>query len=100
MDMIDQVLWEQELAEHLHRDTKERGASRQRGASEELDEPEELREHPLLKGLAELDDMGDAPRTELRAASSDYPLPVVILLWSLAVVAVCGLGWLIGYFVV
>ncbi|MPZ67041.1 MAG: hypothetical protein GEU83_16560 [Pseudonocardiaceae bacterium] len=98
--MIDQVLWEQELAEHLHRDTKERGAIQARGATKELDEPGELRELELLNGLKELDELNDTPRAEPPIDSNDYPPAVVILLWSLAVVVVSAVGLLIGYFVV
>lgn len=91
MDMIDQVLWEQELAEHLHRDTKERAG---------LEGPDELGELAHLNGLEELDEVDDIPRAEPPVESTDYPAVAVILLLSLAIVAVSSVGWLLGYFVV
>lgn len=94
MDIIDQVLWEQELAEHLHRDTKQRDGTRER------DEPVEFEELALLNGIEELDGLHDTPRAEPPVDSNHFPALVEILLWSLAIVVVSSIGWLIGYFVV
>ncbi len=94
MDRIDQVLWEQELAEHLHRDTKERAELN------ELEEPAELKQLAHLNGLEELDELDDTPRAEPPVESTHYPAAALILLWSLAIVALSSVGWLIGYFVV
>jgi hypothetical protein len=90
VDMIDQVLWEQELADHLNRDTKQRDVPQ--GHDEE---PEELVDLARVYGLDELD---DTPRYEPPLESKHYSSVVVVLLGALAILAVSTVGWLVGYF--
>lgn len=85
MELIDQVLWEQELAEHLNRDTEE---------------PAELEEFARLNGIEELDGIDADPREEPPDESADLPAAVVILLWSLAILTLGSCGWLLGHFLV
>lgn len=90
MDMIDQVLWEQELADHLNRDTK------QRDVPQGHDEgPEELVDLARVYGLDELD---DTSRYEPPLESKHYSSIVVVLLGALAILVVSTVGWLVGYF--
>lgn len=93
MDMIDQVLWEQELTDHLNRDTK------QRDVPQGHDEgPEELVDLARVYGLDELDELDDTSRYEPPLESKHYSSIVVVLLGALAILVVSTVGWLIGYF--
>lgn len=93
VDMIDQVLWEQELAEHLNRDTKQGDVLQ--GHDEE---PEELVDLARVYGLEELDDLDDTPRRDFPLEWTHYSPVVVVLLGCLAILVVSGVGWLVGYF--
>lgn len=74
MNVIDQVLWEQELAEYFRL-----------GA----DEPEQLDDPPHAEQAL-----------TLPAALSGAPPAVVVLLSSLALLALCILGWSVGWYVI
>lgn len=74
VNVIDQVLWEQELAEYLRT-----GADQ----PEQLDDPQHAE-----------------PALALPAALSGTPPAVMVLLSSLALLALCILGWGVGWYVI
>lgn len=74
VNVIDEVLWEQELAEYLRI-----------GA----DEPEQLDEPPHAEQAL-------APPAALAA----IPPAVLVLLSSIALLVLCILGWSIGWYVI
>jgi hypothetical protein len=91
VELIDQVLWEQELTDHL----KESGP-----------EPEQFSLPASAESPTE-PDLGSAPEAEFQpapvvteAASAPSPLPsfALVVLWVVVLMVVSGAGWAIGWF--
>ncbi len=108
MELIDQVLWEQELTEHLKQSG---GAPEQFSRAARTEAPTEpaVAEPALAEpALIEPDPTEPNPVepviqrapvvTDDAAAPSPFPSFALIMLWVVVLMVVSGTGWAIGWF--
>jgi hypothetical protein len=91
VELIDQVLWEQELTEHLRQSGNDPEQFSRPG-------PTELPAGPDIAEPAPQPAPQPSPVATAAPAPSPFPSVALVLLWVAVIMVVSGVGWAVGWF--